>query len=85
VAGIPVRRRWAMQIDATRLLTLRASWMAATDIPFERGAGSMSKLAASEVAVKTTEWAIQTMGGWGYIGDHPVAKWLRDAKLYTIC
>jgi acyl-CoA dehydrogenase len=74
----------ATQIDAARLLTWRASWMAANGIPFERGEGSMSKLAASEVAVKATERAIQTMGGWGYITDHPVEKWYRDAKLYTI-
>ena len=38
-------------------------------VPFERGEGSMAKLAASEVAVKTTERAIQTMGGWGYIKE----------------
>ena len=44
----------------------------------------MCKLAASEVAVATTERAIQTMGGYGYIKDHPVEKWYRDAKLYTI-
>ena len=74
----------ATQIDAARLLTWRASWMAANGVPFERGEGSMSKLAASEVAVKATERAIQTMGGWGYITDHPVEKWYRDAKLYTI-
>ena len=74
----------ATQIDAARLLTWRASWMAATGVPLSRGEGSMSKLAASEVAVKTTERAIQTMGGWGYISDHPVEKWYRDAKLYTI-
>jgi len=74
----------ATKIDAARLLTWRASWMAANGVPFERGEGSMSKLAASEVAVKATERAIQTMGGWGYITDHPVEKWYRDAKLYTI-
>jgi acyl-CoA dehydrogenase len=74
----------ATRIDAARLLTWRASWMAATGVPFDRGEGSMSKLAASEVAVATTERAIQTMGGWGYIKDHPVEKWYRDAKLYTI-
>jgi alkylation response protein AidB-like acyl-CoA dehydrogenase len=74
----------ATQIDAARLLTWRASWMAASGVPFERGEGSMSKLAASEVAVRATEQAIQTMGGWGYITDHPVEKWYRDAKLYTI-
>jgi acyl-CoA dehydrogenase len=74
----------ATKIDAARLLTWRASWMAATGVPFNRGEASMSKLAASEVAVETTERAIQTMGGWGYIKDHPVEKWYRDAKLYTI-
>ncbi|HZA09663.1 acyl-CoA dehydrogenase family protein, partial [Mycobacterium sp.] len=74
----------ATQIDAARLLTWRASWMAANGVAFQRGEGSMSKLAASEIAVKTTERAIQTMGGWGYIKDHPVEKWYRDAKLYTI-
>ncbi|MDV3131512.1 acyl-CoA dehydrogenase family protein [Mycobacterium sp. 29Ha] len=74
----------ATAIDAARLLTWRASWMAGSGVPFERGEGSMAKLAASEVAVKTTERAIQTMGGWGYIKDHPVEKWYRDAKLYTI-
>jgi alkylation response protein AidB-like acyl-CoA dehydrogenase len=74
----------ATALDGARLLTWRASWMAANGVPFERGEGSMSKLAASEVAVRATERAIQTMGGWGYIKDHPVEKWYRDAKLYTI-
>ncbi|WP_280359423.1 acyl-CoA dehydrogenase family protein [Nocardia otitidiscaviarum] len=74
----------ATQIDAARLLTWRASWMAARGVPFERGEGSMAKLAASEIAVRATERAIQTLGGWGYITDHPVEKWYRDAKLYTI-
>ncbi|MEU0540402.1 acyl-CoA dehydrogenase family protein [Nocardia sp. NPDC005978] len=74
----------ATRIDAARLLTWRAAWMAANGVPFERGEGSMAKLAASEVAVDATERAIQTMGGWGYITDHPVEKWYRDAKLYTI-
>jgi acyl-CoA dehydrogenase len=58
--------------------------MAATGVPFGRGEGSMSKLAASELAVRATERAIQTLGGWGYITDHPVEKWYRDAKLHTI-
>jgi acyl-CoA dehydrogenase len=58
--------------------------MAARGIAFERGEGSMSKMAASEVAVRATERAIQTLGGWGHINDHPVEKWYRDAMLYTI-
>ncbi|MCX5044121.1 acyl-CoA dehydrogenase family protein [Aldersonia sp. NBC_00410] len=74
----------ATEIDAARLLTWRASWMAAAGVEFLHGEGSMAKLAASEVAVKTTERALQTLGGWGYISDHPIEKWYRDAKLYTI-
>ncbi|HWE08821.1 MAG TPA: acyl-CoA dehydrogenase family protein [Solirubrobacteraceae bacterium] len=74
----------AADIDAARLLTWRAAWMAAQRQPFENAEGSMSKLKASEVAVKACEQAVQTMGGWGYIKDFPVEKWYRDAKLYTI-
>jgi acyl-CoA dehydrogenase len=74
----------AAELDAARLLTWRAAWMAAQRKPFENAEGSMSKLKASELAVRASEQAIQTMGGWGYIKDFPVEKWYRDAKLYTI-
>jgi acyl-CoA dehydrogenase len=74
----------ATELDAARLLTWRAAWMAAQRHPFENAEGSMSKLKASEVAVRACEQAIQTLGGWGYIKDFPVEKWYRDAKLYTI-
>jgi acyl-CoA dehydrogenase len=74
----------AADVDAARLLTWRAAWMAAQRRPFDNAEGSMSKLKASEVAVRACEQAIQTMGGWGYIKDFPVEKWYRDAKLYTI-
>jgi acyl-CoA dehydrogenase len=74
----------AVDLDAARLLTWRASWMAAQHVPHHHGEGSMSKLKASEVAVRATEQAIQVCGGWGYVRDLPVEKWYRDAKLYTI-
>jgi acyl-CoA dehydrogenase len=74
----------AADIDAARLLTWRAAWMASQRLPFEHAEGSMSKLKASEVAVRACEQAVQTMGGWGYVKDFPVEKWYRDAKLYTI-
>ena len=74
----------AADIDAARLLTWRAAWMAAQRKPFEHAEGSMSKLKASEVAVRACEQAVQTLGGWGYVKDFPVEKWYRDAKLYTI-
>jgi acyl-CoA dehydrogenase len=74
----------AAEIDAARLLTWRAAWMGAQSVPFHLGEGSMSKLKASEVAVRATEQAVQVCGGWGYVRDLPVEKWYRDAKLYTI-
>ena len=61
----------AADLDAARLLTWRAAWMAAKRVPFQHAEGSMCKLKASEVAVRATEQAIQTCGGWGYISDLP--------------
>ncbi len=74
----------AMEVDAARLLTWRAAWMARNGGEFAHAEGSMSKLKAGEVAVKVTEDAIQVLGGYGYIKDFPVEKWYRDAKIYTI-
>ena len=74
----------AAAIDSARLLTWRAAWMAANKVPFAHAEGSMSKLVASEVAVQATERAVQTLGGWGYIYDHPVERWYRDAKVFSI-
>ena len=73
-----------MHIDAARLLVWRAAWMSAQRKPFLSGEGSMSKLYAGETAVKVTEEAIQIMGGYGYIREHPVERWHRDSKIYTI-
>ncbi|HMK99652.1 MAG TPA: acyl-CoA dehydrogenase family protein [Acidimicrobiales bacterium] len=72
------------RIDASRLLIWRAAWMGAQRKPFEAGEGSMSKLFAGETAVWVTEQAIQIMGGYGYIREHPVERWHRDSKIYTI-
>src|SRR5690349_8282355 len=72
------------EIDASRLLVWRASWMGATGKPFENGEGSMSKLKAGETAVRVTEEAIQILGGYGYVREYPVERWHRDAKIYTI-
>ena len=74
----------AADLDAARLLTWRASWMAAQRVAYHHAEGSMAKLKASEVAVRASEQAIQTCGGWGYVRDLPVEKLYRDAKLYTI-
>ena len=71
-------------VDAARLLTWRAAWMARHRRPFTHAEGSMSKLVAGETAVRVTEQAIQILGGNGYTRDYPVERWHRDAKIFTI-
>ncbi len=72
------------EIDAARLLVWRAAWMGRTNQPFLAAEGSMSKLKAGEVAGAVTDRALQILGGAGYVADHPVERWSRDAKVYTI-
>jgi acyl-CoA dehydrogenase len=76
--------RMKLEIDATRLLVWRASWMGRNQIPFENAEGSMSKLKAGEVAVWVTERAMQILGGNGYTREFPVERFHRDAKIYDI-
>jgi len=71
-------------IDAARLLTWRAAWMARQRKRFDHAEGSMSKLVAGETAVRVTEQAIQILGGNGYSREYPVERWHRDAKIFTI-
>ena len=71
-------------VDAARLLTWRAAWMARNRIAFNHAEGSMSKLVAGETAVRVTEQAIQILGGNGYTREFPVERWHRDAKIFTI-
>jgi acyl-CoA dehydrogenase len=76
--------RMKVEIDASRLLVWRASWMGRNQHPFENAEGSMSKLKSGEVAVWVTERAIQILGGNGYTREFPVERWHRDAKIYDI-
>jgi Acyl-CoA dehydrogenases len=73
-----------LEIDAARLLVWRAAWMGRTGQKFENAEGSMSKLKAGEVAVWSTERAIQILGGNGYPREYPVERMHRDSKVYTI-
>ncbi|NRQ36808.1 acyl-CoA dehydrogenase [Nonomuraea sp. NN258] len=74
----------ATRVDVARLLTWRAAWMARNGKRFDQAEGSMSKLVAGETAVWVTEQAIQILGGAGYTREHPVERFHRDAKIYTI-
>ncbi len=80
----------ATQIDAARLLTYRAAWLADRAIAegdqqgrFTREA-SMAKLYAGEVAVRVAGEAVQILGGYGFIKDYPAEKFYRDVKICTI-
>src|SRR6201996_8315367 len=73
----------ATQIDAARLLTMRAAAMkdAGMKTTLE---SSMAKLYTSEVAVRAAEEGVQIHGGYGFIKDYPAEKFYRDVKLCTI-
>ncbi|MFI7524883.1 acyl-CoA dehydrogenase family protein [Nocardia salmonicida] len=73
----------AVDTDAARLLAWRAADLADRGEPFGTAA-SMAKLFASEAAVSAANNAIQVFGGYGYIDEYPVAKYLRDARVLTL-
>jgi alkylation response protein AidB-like acyl-CoA dehydrogenase len=73
----------ATEIDAARLLTLRAAELADRNQRVTRE-GAMAKLYAGEVAVRVANEAVQIHGGYGFIKDYPVEKFYRDVKLCTI-
>jgi len=74
----------AIELDAARLLIWRASWMAATGVPFLHAEGSMAKAYPSDAAMRATIEAVQILGGYGYVSEFPVEKWMRDAKIFQI-
>lgn len=73
----------ATEIEAARLLTLRAAWLKDTGLSVNKES-SMAKLYTSETAVRVANEAVQIHGGYGFIKDYPVEKFYRDAKLCTI-
>jgi len=73
----------ATEIEASRLLTLKAADLISRGCPVTK-ASSMAKLFASEAAVRAANEALQVHGGYGFIKDYPVEKFYRDVKLMTI-
>jgi alkylation response protein AidB-like acyl-CoA dehydrogenase len=73
----------AVETDASRLLVWRAARLA------DRGLNhtyesSVAKYYASETAVRAANAAVQVFGGYGYIDEYPVEKYLRDARVSTL-
>jgi alkylation response protein AidB-like acyl-CoA dehydrogenase len=73
----------ATEIDAARLLTMRAASMKDAGMKTTMES-SMAKLYASEVAVRCANEGVQIHGGYGFIKDYPAEKYYRDVKLCTI-
>jgi butyryl-CoA dehydrogenase len=73
----------ATQIDAARLLVYRAAWLKDQGRPYSTES-AMAKLFASEVARQVTNDAVQVHGGYGYVAEYRVERYLRDAKLTEI-
>ncbi|MFL6142896.1 MAG: acyl-CoA dehydrogenase family protein [Labedaea sp.] len=73
----------AVSTDAARLLVWRVADLVDRGRPFSTEA-SMAKLFASENSVNAANLAIQVFGGYGYLDEYPVAKYLRDARVLTL-
>ena len=72
-----------IEIDSARLMARKVAWLKAHDEPCAELA-SISKLYATEMAVRVTDRAVQIHGGWGYTDDYIVDRLYRDARLGPI-
>jgi len=73
----------ATEIEAGRHLTYHAAWLKGQGQPFSKEA-AMAKLFCSELAMRASLAAIQTLGGAGYTSEYPVERMMRDAKICEI-
>ncbi|MFD5824443.1 acyl-CoA dehydrogenase family protein [Lentzea sp. NPDC060358] len=90
--GVPIVRHQAVafrladmatRVDTAHLLTVRAATLYDEGHAVTQEA-AMAKLVGSENAMWCTHAAVQTLGGYGYSREHPVERWMRDAKLEEI-
>ena len=72
-----------VETEAARLLTWRAAALADAGQPYTVEA-AVAKWYASEAAVRAANAAVQVLGGYGYVDEYPVAKYLRDARVTTL-
>ncbi|MFF7991176.1 acyl-CoA dehydrogenase family protein [Kitasatospora xanthocidica] len=73
----------AVDIEAARLLTWKVADHIERGLPFATES-SVAKLYASEAAVRAANNALQVFGGYGFIDEYPVGKYLRDARVMTL-
>jgi alkylation response protein AidB-like acyl-CoA dehydrogenase len=73
----------ATQISAARALTLAAARLRDAGRPYSAEAAK-AKLFATDAAMRVTTDAVQVLGGYGYVADHPVERYMREAKVLQI-
>ncbi|WP_210365964.1 acyl-CoA dehydrogenase [Bacillus sp. REN3] len=73
----------AMKIELARNMVYKAAWLKDQGRPFSKEA-SMCKLYASEIAMEVADQAVQVHGGYGYMKEYEVERYMRDAKLLEI-
>ncbi len=74
----------AMKIEAARLLVLQAAFKVDRQEKHLSAHSAMSKAFAGDMAMEVTTDALQVMGGYGYMKDYPMEKYMRDAKIMQI-
>src|SRR6267378_5289419 len=72
-----------LKTDASRMLVWRAGWLKDNDRP-NTVETSIAKLHATEASLECANLAIQVHGGAGYVDDHPVERYFRDARVTTL-
>ncbi|HLR11152.1 MAG TPA: acyl-CoA dehydrogenase family protein [Sporosarcina sp.] len=73
----------ALKIELARNMVYKAAWLKDQGRPFSKEA-SMCKLYASEIAMEISDQAVQIHGGYGYMREYEVERYMRDAKLLEI-
>jgi alkylation response protein AidB-like acyl-CoA dehydrogenase len=73
----------ATKVSAARALTLHAARLRDHGQPY-RTEAAQAKLFATDVAMDVTTDAVQVLGGYGYVSDHPVERYMREAKVLQI-
>ena len=73
----------AMRIETARLVVYQAAWLTDQKLPYAY-ASAIAKAYGSDIAMQVTMDAVQVLGGYGYMADYKVEKYMRDAKLLQI-
>jgi butyryl-CoA dehydrogenase len=73
----------ATAVETSRLLYQKAAWLQDNGLPFKM-LSNMAKMYAADSAMKVSTDAVQIHGGYGYVREYPVEKYMRDAKIMQI-